>query len=93
MKLSDLTNLINIIDEFNIDTGLLSVDIAHIELLIADLLDSYISTNPLNFSNYNFEDKIKYYVIDNLMTVLQSIYNSDTLSEIDDEIDNMYDKV
>lgn len=90
--MSQLSNLINIIRSFNHKSILTRKDSDQIELSMSDLMDLYITENPLDFSSIYFDDNLKYYVVTNMYMVLKDLYDKKE-DELQEKLEKIYDKL
>ena len=87
MNWFDLPKLINIINNFSWETSeIMESEIEMVEINFSDreydevvnsivsLMDNYITNNPLEFSNPQFETNVENYVISNLCMTIEPIY-------------------
>ena len=83
--MNNIDELKNIIDEFN---GELfnQYEIDDIMLSMCSMIDNYLNTNPLDISNYNFDNNLDLYVIYNLLPFIKNVCNTKYTTFDDDEI-------
>jgi len=66
-------------------------EIDDIKLTMTNMMDSYIESDPLKFGNYNFEYNLQSYVIDNIIPLLNNLYDNNTnINIIKNEVNNLY---
>lgn len=89
--ISDCKKFPNIIDDFDIQL-FSETDKDEIELNISQLIDSFISNNPLSFSYENFENLLEEFIYINMNLILSQIYTNES-DYIEATIRECYDKV
>ena len=89
--LSDYNKFPNIIDDFDIQL-FSQTDKDEIELNISQLIDEFITNNPLSFSYENFENLLEEYIYTNMNLILSQIYMNEC-DYIEATIRECYDKV
>lgn len=91
--MNQLSKLVNIISSFNIKSILTKKETDQIELSMSDIMDVYITENPLEFSSINFEDNLKYYAITNMYMTLKNLYNDTMADRLQDRLEEIYTKL
>ena len=89
--LSDYNKFPNIIDDFDIQL-FSQTDKDEIQLNISQLIDEFITNNPLSFSYENFENLLEEYIYTNMNLILSQIYMNEC-DYIETTIRECYDKV
>ena len=89
--ISDCNKFTNIIDDFDIQL-FSQTDKDEIELNISQLIDEFITNNPLSFSYENFENLLEEYIYTNMNLILSQIYMNEC-DYIEATIRECYDKV
>ena len=90
---NQLSSLHNIIKNFSIKPVFCKKDADEISLSIGNLIDNFITNDPLGFSSPYFNDNMREYVFKNIFITISELFDKqDMLKRAEEEMEKLYDK-
>ena len=90
---NQLNSLHNIIKNFSIKPVFCKKDADEISLSIGNLIDNFITNDPLGFSSPYFNDNMREYVFKNIFITISELFDKqDMLKRAEEEMEKLYDK-
>ena len=90
---NQLTTLQNIIKNFNIKPLFSKKEADELSLSIGNLIDNFITNEPLGFSSPYFNDNMREYVFKNTFITISELFDKEeTLKQAEEELEKLYEK-